>query len=116
MYTPLFAPVGIPMVVGLIKELLAWRRRQKARRDATTAAQAEAAAATEVDTAVDVDRGASGSDAALSGEKDAALGVEEKAAMPEQVPEQVIPKVEEAPRVGRVLRSRRSTPAVGQTT
>lgn len=31
-YTPLFAPVAVPIVLGLLKELIAWRRRRKARR------------------------------------------------------------------------------------
>ncbi|GFZ47102.1 hypothetical protein JCM24511_04844 [Saitozyma sp. JCM 24511] len=28
-YTPLFAPVAVPMIVGLLKEAIAWKRRQK---------------------------------------------------------------------------------------
>lgn len=38
-YTPLFAPVGVPIVLGLIKELLAWRRRRRARRTAQAPAR-----------------------------------------------------------------------------
>jgi hypothetical protein len=30
-YTPLFAPIAVPMVIGLLKELLGWWRRRKAR-------------------------------------------------------------------------------------
>jgi hypothetical protein len=37
-YTPLFAPVAVPIVLGLIKEILGWRRRRRARRDAELAA------------------------------------------------------------------------------
>jgi phosphatidylinositol glycan class S len=35
---PLFGPVAVPIVIGLIKELLGWRRRRKARQ-ATEAEQ-----------------------------------------------------------------------------
>jgi phosphatidylinositol glycan class S len=31
-YTPLFAPIAVPIVVGLLKELFAYNRRRKARR------------------------------------------------------------------------------------
>ncbi len=29
MYTPLFAPIAVPTVVGLLKELIGWWRRRK---------------------------------------------------------------------------------------
>ena len=32
MYTPLFAPVAVPILVGLLKELVGWVKRRKARR------------------------------------------------------------------------------------
>lgn len=31
-YTPLFAPIAVPMIVGLLKELLAWWRRRKGKK------------------------------------------------------------------------------------
>ncbi|ORY28798.1 phosphatidylinositol-glycan biosynthesis class S protein [Naematelia encephala] len=30
-YTPLFAPISVPIIVGLLKELIAWRKRRKAK-------------------------------------------------------------------------------------
>ncbi|KAK4684128.1 GPI-anchor transamidase subunit S, partial [Tremellales sp. Uapishka_1] len=33
-YTPLFAPVALPMLIGLLKELLAWNKRRQARKAA----------------------------------------------------------------------------------
>lgn len=36
-YTPLFAPVAVPIVLGLIKEILGWRRRRRARKAAGVA-------------------------------------------------------------------------------
>jgi phosphatidylinositol glycan class S len=49
-YTPLFAPVAVPIVLGLIKEILAWRRRRRARR------AAEAGPATEEVTEIKADQ------------------------------------------------------------
>ena len=102
------------MVVGLIKEFLAWKRRRKARRDAKTgAARHMASGAQGAKTPVETDAGAPGDPAALL-EKFAASGVEmeEKAAVLEQTPVQVVAQVEVSP-ISRVLRSRRSTPAAG---
>ena len=36
-YTPLFAPVAVPIVLGLIKEISGWRRRRRARKAAEAA-------------------------------------------------------------------------------
>ena len=102
------------MVVGLIKEFLAWKRRRKARRDAKSGAAREVPSRAEgVGIAVETDAGASEDTAALL-EKVAApvVEVEEKAEVLDQRPLQVVAKVE-VPPSGRVLRSRRSTPATG---
>ncbi|OCF39417.1 phosphatidylinositol glycan, class S [Kwoniella heveanensis CBS 569] len=39
-YTPLFAPIAVPLILGLLKELIAWRKR---RRSAKIRGQADAA-------------------------------------------------------------------------
>lgn len=48
-YTPLFAPVAVPIVLGLIKEILGWRRRRRARRAAEAAPPTTEVAADEVE-------------------------------------------------------------------
>lgn len=114
MYTPLFAPVGIPMIVGLIKEFLAWKRRRKAKRDSKTGAARDVPSRSEgAETPVETDGGAPEATAALS-DKVAApvVEIEEKAEVLDQRPVQAVAKVE-VPPSGRVLRSRRSTPATG---
>ncbi|GAA5820438.1 hypothetical protein JCM10212_006118, partial [Sporobolomyces blumeae] len=35
-YTPLFGPVSVPLVVGLLKEFQEWRQRRKAKAKAKT--------------------------------------------------------------------------------
>ena len=102
------------MVVGLIKEFLAWKRRRKARRISKIGAARDVPSRSEgAETPVETDAGASEDTAALL-ENVAApvVEVEEKAAIIEQTPVQVAAQVE-VPPSGRVLRSRRSTPATG---
>ncbi|KAL1411135.1 GPI transamidase component [Vanrija albida] len=45
-YTPLFAPVGVSIIAGLLRELRAWIKRRKARRAAQAAAGSDKSAAT----------------------------------------------------------------------
>jgi hypothetical protein len=36
-YTPLFAPIAVPMIVGLLKEMLGWWRRRKGKKTSAEA-------------------------------------------------------------------------------